>query len=373
MLRRYNGISEHTIGAFDLNCDIAVPSTIHGYSLGVEYMKKWFLEKFDDGFFKTIYINGKSVFDDYRKLSRKELLTVEKPALSIQSMMDWEYNRDYVDVHPGGLKQFAMRTHNYDKSFYRDYDACSFIGLHMRLMKINFIFRVRLSTRAQQIDIAEFMRLAFKIGQTDSAYADMDFHVPKDIMYHVANDAGFETDENMNVKDVYGFLNHLNERSGLPFLYKFRTINGNSEFFIRASGIYLHMSCLDSLSMDDGERQGQLDNNFHIEMNAELRIPVPQFYIYYTDHTLLLEKKKKRETVGLYNLRNIYDIPKTNSNGWPIYLTTDWDNDDYYLDTIDFSELMNNHDLQQVLKKTKDSGLSPEILMEINLYNNFVN
>ena len=106
-------------------------------------------------------------------------------------------------------------------------------------------------------------------------------------------------------------------------------------------------------------------------MNAELRIPVPQFYIYYTDHTLLLEKKKKRETVGLYNLRNIYDIPKTNSNGWPIYLTTDWDNDDYYLDTIDFSELMNNHDLQQVLKKTKDSGLSPEIFMEINLYNNF--
>lgn len=371
MFRRYTGISEHSIGQFDLNCDIAVPSTIHGYSLGVEYMREWFLEKFDKDFFKTIYINGKSVFDDYRKLSRKELLTIEKPALSIQSNMDWEYNRDYVDVHPGGLKQFAMRTHNYDKSFYRDYDACSFIGLHMRLMKINFIFRIRLSTRAQQIDIAEFMRLAFKIGQTDSAYADMDFHVPKEIMYHVANDAGFETDDNMNVKDVYGFLNHLNARSGLPFLYKFRTINGNSEFFIRASGIYLHISCLDSLSMDDGERQGQLDNNFHIEMNAELKIPVPQFYIYYTDHTLLLEKRKKRETVGLYNLRNIYEIPKVNDKGWPIYLTTDWDNDDKYLDTIDFSELMHNHDLQQVLTKTKDSGLSPEIFMEVVLYNNF--
>ncbi len=370
MYRRVN-INGGPIEKLHLNCDISIPSTIHGYSLGVEFMKNWFLEKFDDKYFKKVFINGKSVFDDYRKFSRKELLTVEKPALSIQPVIDYEYNRDYVDMYPGGLKMFARRTCTYDKAFYQDYDTNNFLGLHMRLLKINFVFRLRLKTRAQQIDVAEFMKIAFKIGQTDCDYKDMDFHVPKEIMMHIAHDSGFETDKNDNVKDIYGFLKYLNQRSGLPFLYKFRTINGTNEFFIRVSHLFLHISCLDSLSLDDGERQGQLDNNFHIEMNAELKIPVPQLYIYYTNHTLALDKKKKDDVIGLYNIKNVYEIPQTNSNNWPIFLTTDWDNDTKYLDTIEFKELLDNPDLEVVLKNTISGGLSPSIFIDVHLYNNF--
>ena len=368
MYRKYERKQIHQI---HLNSDISVPSTVHGYSVGIEYMKNWFLDKFDKDYFKTIFVDGKSVFDDYRRLTRKQLLTIEKPALSIVSKLDVDYDRETVDMYPGGLKNFARRTCTYDKGFFRDYDNNTYLGMHLRLMKINFNFRVRVKTRAQQIDVFEFMKIAFKIGSTHQERADIDFHVPKEIIICLAKDSGFEVDENGKVKDVIGFLKYLNAHSGLPFMYKLRTINGNNEFFIKASYLPMHINTSNNLSMDEGERQGQLDNNFHVEMDCELRLPVPQFYAYYTDHTVELEKKLKRELLGLYNLSDVYQTPEVNDQRWELLIKTDWVNDEYYLDTIEFEELLQRDEIQTILKHTKNTGLSPAIFMDIHLYNNF--
>lgn len=368
MYRKYIAKRPHKI---HLNSDISVPSTVHGYSIGIEYMKKWFLDKFDKDFFKTIFIDGKSVFDDYRRLSRKELLTVERPALSIRSTLEVDYNRDFVDMYPGGLKNFARRTCTYDKAFFSDYDNNTYVAMHMRLMRINFAFKIRVQTRAQQIDVFEYMKIAFKNGSTDIGYADIDFHVPKEIIICLAKDAGFEVDDKGRVKNVIGFLKYLNDHSGLPFMYKLRTINGNNEFFIKAPNLFMHINCTDPLTMDDGERQGQLDNNFHIEMNCALQLPVPQFYAYFTDHTVELEKKLKRDLLGLYNLSNVYQVPEVNDKRWETLIKTDWVNDEYYLDTIEFEELLDRPDLKKILDHTKNTGLSPAIFLDIHMYNNF--
>lgn len=370
MYRKYNFKKIHQIR---LNSEISVPSTIHGYSIGVEYMKKWFLDKFDKDYFKTIFIDGKSVFDSYRKLSKQEMLTIEKPALSIRSALDVDYNRDFVDMYPGGLETFARRTCTYDKAFFSDAESNTYLAMHMRLMRIQVTYRVRIKTRAQQIDLLEFMRIAFKNGSTDGGYADIDFHVPKEIMICIARDNGFEVDEKGKVKDIIGFLYYLNSHSGLPFMYKLRTINGNNEFFIKASQLFLHIDCTEPISIDDGERQGQLDNNFHVEMNCALRIPVPQFYVYFTDHTIELEKKFKRELLGLYNLSSIYQIPEINDKKWELLIKTEWDNEfgNNYLDTIQFEELVDRPDLKKLIDHTKNTGLSPSIFLDIHLYNNF--
>lgn len=368
MYRKYEPKRIHQIR---LNSDISVPSTIHGYSLGVEYMKRWFLDKFDKEYFKTVFVAGKSVFDDYRKLSKKELLTVEKPALAINPALDVDYNREYVDMYPGGLKNFARRTCTYDKGFFKDEESNTYLGLHLRLMRINFNIRARVKTRAQQIDLLEYMRLAFKIGSTNSEYVDMDFHVPKEIIICLARDNGFEVDGNGKVKDVIGFLQYLNSHSGFPFMYKLRTINGNNEYFIKVPHLSMHIDCTNNLSIDEGERQGQLDNNFHVEMDCQLRFPVPQFYAYYTDHTIVLEKKLKRELLGLYNLSDVYQTPEVNDKQWGLLMDTEWENDEYYLDEIEFKELIDGVTFKKVLEHTRNIGLSPAIFMDIHLYNNF--
>lgn len=354
-----------------LNSDISVPSTIHGYSIGIQFMQKWFLDKFDKDYFKTIFVSGKSVFDDYRRLSKRELLSVEKPAVSINPVLDVDYNRDYVDMYPGGLKTFARRTCTYDKAFFSDYETNTYLAMHLRLMRINFNFRIRVKTRAQQIDVFEFMKIAFKNGSTDEEFVDMDFHVPKEIMICIAKDNGYEVDEHGKVKDIIGFLQYLNAHSGLPFMYKLRAINGNNEFFIKVSHLRMHINCTDSLSLDEGERQGQLDNNFHIDMNCILSFPVPQFYAYYTDHTVELEKKLKRDLLGLYNLSDVYQVPEINDKKWGLLISPNWINEDTYLDTIEFGELLNRPDLIKVLEHTRNVGLSPAIFLDIHLYNNF--
>ena len=52
---------------------IAIPSEMNAYSLGIEYMKDWFLSQFNTDFFKTVYINGKHIFDDYRRFNKERL------------------------------------------------------------------------------------------------------------------------------------------------------------------------------------------------------------------------------------------------------------------------------------------------------------
>ena len=57
----------------NLHGNIALPSYVHGYSLAVEYMYNWFKNKFPKDFFRGgIYIDGKNVLDDYKRLNEYE-------------------------------------------------------------------------------------------------------------------------------------------------------------------------------------------------------------------------------------------------------------------------------------------------------------
>ena len=51
---------------------LCTPSYVHAYSLCIGYMKKWFLDHFPENYFKTIYIEGKHVIDEYKKYNNKE-------------------------------------------------------------------------------------------------------------------------------------------------------------------------------------------------------------------------------------------------------------------------------------------------------------
>ena len=61
---------------------LVCPSYVHGYSLAIEYMKKWFLSKFDKKYFKFVHINGKHVLDDWKHFNNYNIVR-EKPMLAI--------------------------------------------------------------------------------------------------------------------------------------------------------------------------------------------------------------------------------------------------------------------------------------------------
>lgn len=359
-----------------LKRNLSIPSAIHGYSLGVEYMKWWFLKEFDKDFFKSIYIDGKYIFDDFRSLNRQKLIKREKPMLAIVPAVNPDYDRDKLDLYQGGREVLTRSHTGYNTGFLQDYEDNQFLGVQLKELEMVFVFKIRVSSRAQQLDLLDYMKMAFRLGSTQGRDLTMDFHVPQEIMLNIAKDKGFEIEYSKDditlpkIKDIKGFLKYLNGNSHIPFLYKYRAINGNNEFFIKLKDLYIHISCLEPITIDDGEREGMNDNNYHLEMSVTLHFPVPHFYYYYTNETLDNRYKRRNDLAGLYNL-DILNIepPAVNEKNWRQYLSTDYIEENYYIDTIDLSELLENEDLIKVMKHSRECGISSALFMDIKMYN----
>ena len=64
--------------------DVILPSQYHAYSICVEFAKNWFLEKFKDNYFNSVFIDTKRSYDEFRKYSEiHEQLKRTNPLLSI--------------------------------------------------------------------------------------------------------------------------------------------------------------------------------------------------------------------------------------------------------------------------------------------------
>ena len=94
----------------NLYASLALPSYVHGYSLGIEYMYNWFKSKFPDDFFKGgIYIDGKYVLDDYKRLNEhymKNIIKGENPRARMAPVVDYDWDREGIDLYPPSSEPF---------------------------------------------------------------------------------------------------------------------------------------------------------------------------------------------------------------------------------------------------------------------------
>ena len=350
---------------------VLVPSASHSYALEVEYIQKWFLSKFSKDYFKTVYIEGKNIFDESRKFTIDKTARRQNPAVAIIPTIDFSFDRDKLDLALGGLELYEEKS-TFDTCFFRDYENKLFIKEIDQLNQLTFTIRVYVDTRAKQLNLWHYMKLAFRVGATQGEYIDMDFSLPEELILQLAIDTNFEVDmENRKVKNPVAFLNYLNKNSLLPILYKLRCENGRDEFFIRAQSEYVHIAIPDYLSVDDGERVGHTYENFPIEMTLTLRFPTPQSYVYMSKSPQTIIDGVRMETsddiVGLYSIKFI-DIPKVNERKWGLYIQTEY-LEDKESDTIemDFNDLIGN-ELKEVIEYTKEQFLSPKIFIDIKLF-----
>ena len=352
-----------------LYTNLAIPSYVHSYSLAIDYMYKWFESKFEKNFFVGgIYVDGKHVLDDYKNKFKKQIIKGQQPRARIEPRIEHDYDREGLDNYQAPVTMYTRRS-NLNNSFFRDYDRDLFLGLNMRALRMDFGFKVRVNTRAEQLDLSQRMELYFRVGATQYEDISADFHVPKEIILNIADKAGFEIKKG-EVVDIVDFLHYLNNHSDVPFLFKIRAINKKAEFFIRMNGLYTHIAVKDKLQLDDGERNGKLDMYYHIEMNAVLTIPVPQFYAYYSGSDLTIKitpKEASSGTVAIYSI-NMVDIPKVDENGWPIGAITQYATDKGET-TMDLSSLFTG---ENVLTKTINhdlvNGVSPSHFINVKVF-----
>ena len=230
----------------DLKGILALPSYVHGYSLAIQFMYDWFKSKFDDNFFRGgIYIDGKNVLDDYKRLNEfamKNIVKGQNPRARMAPTVQYDFDREGVDLYQAP-PQVYLRRSNYQDAFFKDYDNNIFLGFMPRALRMDFNFKVRLNTRSQQLDTYNRMELYFRNGSTQSELLSVDFHVPTSIMMDIANKAGFAIKDG-EIVDKLGFTQYLNRHSDLPFLFKLRAIKQKTAFFIRVNNLLFFMKSL---------------------------------------------------------------------------------------------------------------------------------
>ena len=363
-----------------LYSNLSIPSFSHAYSVGVEYAKNWFLRQFNSNYFKkeSIFINEKYITDDYRRLKRSDILKKDKPLLIITPEPTPDFDLDNVHMYNYGPNMIAMNSSWINDSFFRDVNKGLYLLMNMKLMEMRCTYKVQVYTRSQQLDLFEKMKILFRIGATQSEDIDMDFHIPMDIMINIANDAGFEIDDNKNIINPIEFVRYLNEHSAYPILYKLRGGTGNKEFFMRIPRLCVHTNCTDRLDRDDGNRLGMLNTDYNINMSVVFRMPVPAFYAYYTKDPI----KYTFERIEMANIRGEKikyrfdiltikkeDIPSENEKGWQKMVWTEYETDDGE-DHIDLTELFGTSEFAKVINYTKNLNISPSSYMEVRLYTN---
>lgn len=361
-----------------LYADLYVPSWVNGYSIAMEYVHNWFLSKFPKDFFKTVHVVGKTPFDDFRRFEYGDYVKRQKPAVSFAASINYDNEFSNIDLHMFGIDTYMMKT-DFHRSFFKDPMKKLYLGHVAEAMEINFTIRTRFSTRAEQLDMYKKMELLFRIGCTTTVDTDLDFHVPYDLMSDLARDAGFQIDVNGTIMLPYEFLFYLNQHSQIPFLYKLRYINGKHEFFIRMNNMPLYLDTRNKLDPDDGEQEGQTMNNFNIDFPVRVIIPVPQFYIYYSEGKLVNELHlQPSHGTNVYSMR-VLDIPDVNEKGWTMYGTSNYlkEKDEKYVKEIDISSLFVapvdtrvDISLEDLIEDSIQCGISPSTFIDIRVYTN---
>lgn len=353
-----------------LRTSITVPSVVNSYSMAIKYMSDWFFSKFDPKFFKNIHIDGKHVLDDYRNYDITKKIKVMKPNVSVIPQFDPDYDRDKLDSYPYGIENYIRRS-RYEDSFFKDYDNNLFLATQLEIMKINFTFRVRVATKAQQIDVFKFMQLACRVGSSQGKDITMDYHIPYSIIRQIAVDAGFKLDKNNEIINTPKFLSYLNTHTRqLPVIIKYRPVNNRFEYFLRFREQYVRIFIPTQLSMDEGERVGMVQDNFIIEMNAELDFPSPKMYMYYSNTRHDNIELNEAEGIGIIGIK-MPTIPDKNSMDWDLTLTTDYESDTTENVDINIEELFNTNDsiLYNMIRDVESSKISPSTFIDLKIFN----
>ena len=357
--------------------DLYIPSWVNGYSIAMEYIYNWFLDKFPKDFFKTIHIVGKHPFDDFRRFEYGEYVKREKPAVSFAGQIQYDFNGENVDIHMLGIDAYMKRTH-FQRSFFKDIIDKQYIGFAMEQLLCNFTIRLRLNTRAMQLDTFKRMQIMFRIGCTETDKADMDFHIPYKLMYNIAAVKGFLVDTaTETISEPYEFQKYLNRYSQIPFLYKLRYINGKHEYFIRMRDMPVYLDMRNTPDVDDGDQEGQLSTNYNIDMQVSIRIPVPKFYIHYSEYkpnkSIIVEPSTG---ITVYSMK-VVTIPEVNDKGWPIYGTSNFlaEKDQKVVKEIDIEPLFkapvssnSRVDLEFLIQEAINAGISPSAFIDIGVY-----
>lgn len=354
-----------------LNKNITVAPLHQSYALCIEYMRHWFLQKFKDDFFSWVHTDGSHVFGEMAKLDKKKVLTHmsdDKAALTIIPTIDDDYNRDRLDQNLFGIDQY-INTTKIDKAFFQDPINHRYILMKMDMMLLNFTYKIKVPSRAIQLDLQKFMKLAFRTNLSETNDLDLDYLMPYPMMLVIAKDLGFKVEKDRIVEPIK-FLTYLNSRSYIPITYKRVNATAREEYFVRVDHVPVRLLIKD-VAKDDGNKYGHISDDYGIEMQVEVRFPSMQLYVYYTkeDFTRITfgDEVYAIENTLMMSLHYYDDPPPINARGWKLTINAQWEEEKPGSINIDLNDLFNG-ELSQISNYLISKYISPAVFIDLQLY-----
>lgn len=359
-----------------MRTSVMLPSQHQAYAVCVEFAKKWFLEKFKDNYFNSVYVSGTHSFDEFRKFSDiNQQMKRANPLLAIIPTIDMSHTRQWIDSQPE--LPLLLRRSKIEGTFFNDIKKGLYCQLIFKTILMNFTYKIRLDTRAQELDMMEYIKFNHRAGWTETRELAVDIHIPKKIILQIAFDNGFKITKDGEIEEPIKLLEYLNSHSYIPFLYKLRCSTGNKEFFLKVPNCVAHIKA-DLPQMDDGERSDTITTNYNIDFQIEVEMTAPYCYTYFSqhDHTYLIHEP----TFDNYDKIAIMAaemtiLPELDCNGWDKFVVTEYDVDEDDLNApidINFGDFFNGHDLEKIIDYTKAIAVSPSIFLNMIMFNDAI-
>ena len=359
-----------------MRSSVVLPSQQQAFAVCTEVIRDWFLEKFPENYFNSVYVDGSHSFDEFRKLSTiNQQMRKTNPLMAVVPSIDPTYTRDWIDSTPE--IPMLLRRSRFEGIFLRDIEHGK--GLHLQLLfksiKMNFTFKVRVDTRGQQLDMMEFIKVKHRAGWSETFEKDMDIHVPKAIISQIAFDNGIELLEGGDPKYPTEMLNYLNTHSVIPFMYKLRCATGNNEYFIKVPNCTVHLKS-ELPTMDEGDRVNKITTNYNIDFNLEVEMTAPYCYTYFSEkelHKFINDKSiLTNNSVVTIMQSALTVIPQEDMNHWALLTATEYGVDECDIGKpldIDFREIFAGTDIGLVLDYTQKIAISPAVFLNFMLFN----
>lgn len=360
-----------------LRSSISLPSQYSSYAVCTEFAKEWFLEKFPDHYFNSIYVEGSHSFDEFRKFSNiNDKLKHSNPILAIIPNIDMSHNRQWIDSNPEF--NMMMRRTRMEGTFFNDIRDNR--GLHLQIqfktILMQFTFKIRVDSRAEMLDMMEYIKLKHRAGMTESRELCLDIHVPRQIISQIAWDNDIRMYDTGTPIDSARMLKYLNSHSLIPFIYKLRCATGNNEYFIKVPNCMAHIRA-ELPNGDDGERQNMLSTNFNIDFNIEIEMTAPYCYTYYSqrEHKYITNTPADPTKQYICVMQSAKtDVPPEDEHHWKMITSEpiryEVDDEDLGKEiNIDFNSQFDRTDIGSVIKYTLDMGLNPYLFLNFKIFN----
>jgi hypothetical protein len=353
----YNNHIGETIVTEDNKRYVSLMSSIsHTYGNALAYIQNWIIDLFPENLFKTIHVNSKIAHRQIRSTTH-EMLKKTKPMIIFRPRIpNMDEDRFLKNTMLIERQTDIYSTYGWGayEPFFDDPDNDISIKFQMNRSVLYVDVVAVFATLSQQLDYYHYLSNAVRINHPFNLETCFEAFLPEDMIGIISQCCGVPVyDDNGSTSE---FIRYMNGHSGYPITYKLQGSSGRKEFY-RYYPVIIDTTISD-LDKDEGDRVGQVMNQYQISFTVRMEFMSTGFYYLYSNkiYNIKLPEIHPEETDIIPIFTDVLLKEDLNLDiGWSLYnrASLQLEKDD---DTVCIDSLFNSS-IREAIKYHLKNGL----------------